>query len=304
MSDFDREIARVAARQHSLVTAADIAKAGGTAKHIQGRIASGRWVKVGNCYRVLGHEVTWPGHVLEAVLSGGDGAVASHRTAAALWGIDGFRPGRPEITIPRGRKFRRSDVRVHTSTDLDRTTPRAVNGVPLTDPARTMLDVARFVSDTRLLRSVESARRAGLVTWTELIETLRRHARRGRPGIRRLRRVIASGAHRDEITDSEFEILVIVLLLEHGFDEPVLHHRVLDGDRLVAEVDLAYPRQKVAMELDGAVHREAEVWERDHEKGNELRLLGWTVLRYTWRMYRDQPDRIVRELRAALRQAG
>src|SRR5690606_28606993 len=122
-----------------------------------------------------------------------------HRAAAALWGFDGVAPGTPEVTVPRGVRFRRTDIRVHSSTDLDRCGARVRDGVPVTDPSRTLLDLARRTSDRRLLMAVESARRSGLSSWEELASTLHAHARRGRPGIRRLRRVIAANAHRDEV---------------------------------------------------------------------------------------------------------
>jgi len=103
---------------------------------------------------------------------------------------------------------------VHESTDLDRCGVRRREGLPVTDPSRTILDLARIVSDARLARTIESARRLRLASWSELIATLAAHARRGRPGIRRLRRVIAANAHRDEITDSDLELMVLALLVE------------------------------------------------------------------------------------------
>jgi very-short-patch-repair endonuclease len=156
----------------------------------------------------------------------------------------------------------------------------------------------------RLARAVEWARREELVTWSSLISTLHRHARRGRPGIRRLRRVIAANAHREEIADSDFELLVLALLREHGLPEPVMHHRVIDGGRFVAEVDLAYPHLRIAIECDGGVHLEQEVWEADHRRGNDLALLGWTVLHFTWERYQARPDAIVAEVQAALASRG
>jgi very-short-patch-repair endonuclease len=139
-----------------------------------------------------------------------------------------------------------------------------------------------------------------LVTWSGLISTLHRHARRGRPGIRRLRRVIAANAHREEIADSDMELLVLALLREHGLPEPAMHHRVLDGGRFVAEVDLAYPHLRIAIECDGGAHLERDVWEADHRRGNDLALLGWTVLRFTWERCQTRPDAIVAEVRAAI----
>ncbi len=256
-------------------------------------------------FRIAGAPLTWEARVLSPILAAGPGAVVSHWTAAALWGFEGFNRGTPEITIPRGRRYRRPDVCCHESTDLDRCGTRRRQGIPLTDPSRTLLDLARFVSDDRLLRAAESARRLRLSSWSEMIAALAKHARRGRPGIRRLRRVIAANAHRDEITDSDFELLVLALLREHGLPEPKLHHVLRGPDgRLVAEIDLAYPLLRIAIELDGGVHREPDVFERDRPRQNGIVLDGWIILRFTWKTFVERPQDIVDEVRAAIRLAG
>jgi hypothetical protein len=164
-----------------------------------------------------------------------------------------------------------------------------------------LLDLARRTSDQALWRAIESARRQRLTTWTELIATLARHARRGRPGIRRLRRVIATHAHREEVTDSDFELLVLALLLEHGLPEPIVHHvlRALDGGHL-AELDLAYPALRIAIELDGGVHMQPATFREDRRRQNAIVLDGWLILRFTWDDFRSRPDHIVREIRAAI----
>jgi very-short-patch-repair endonuclease len=192
-------------------------------------------------------------------------------------------------------------VTVHTSTDLDRCRMVVVDGVPTTDIARTILDIGRKVGDKRLLSAIEWGRRSKATDWSDLIATLAHHARRGRPGIRRLRRVIAANVHRHEITDSDFELLFLALIRDAGLHEPVLHHRVVDVERFVAEVDLAYPLLKIAIELDGSVHLQSAVRERDLPRQNDLVLLGWTVLRFTWRRFVDRPDLVVAEIRAAIR---
>lgn len=118
-----------------------------------------------------------------------------------------------------------------------------------------------------------------------------------------MRRVIAANAHREEITDSDFELLFLSMIREAGLPEPVLHFRVLDDGRFVAEVDLAYPHLKIAIELDGAHHREEEVHERDLPRQNDLVLVGWTVLRFTWRRFTERPEAVVAEIRGAIRAA-
>ena len=304
MSTIDHQLAALAARQHAHLSDTQASDLGLTPKMRASRLRSGRLVRVApGVLRMSGTPITFEAQLMAAVLGGGPGALVSHRSAAPLWKLDGFRPGLVEITVPRGRWHRPRNVIVHESTDLDRTTPRLVNGIPVTPPDRTLLDIALRTSDRRLLAAIDSARRGTLTTWDELASTLARHARRGRPGVSRLRRVITANIEQTEVTDSAFESLVLSLLREHGLPDPVLHHRVLAPDgRFVAEVDLAYPELKLAIELDGAVHLEREVWERDRPRQNQLELLGWTVLRFSWRTFADRPDAIVSEIAAARRQ--
>ena len=307
MSPFSTPIPQlpVFAAQHWLVSREDVRRAGGSHRQAQHRLATGRWELVDDfVYRLVGAPTGWEARVLAPILSIGNGAVASHLCAAVLHEIPGFGQGTPELSIPRGLGHRRPNLRLHTSTDLDRSRSVVINGIPVTSAERTLLDVGRYVGDAHLLRSIEWCRRGESVDWPSLISTLRRHARRGRPGVARLRRVVMANAHRAEITDSDFELLVITLLLEHGLPEPVLHHRVYDGDRFVAEVDLAYPELKIAIELDGKVHLDHAVRERDLPRQNDLVLQGWTVLRFTWTRLRNRPESIVAEVRAARRAAA
>jgi very-short-patch-repair endonuclease len=288
--------------QHWLVSRADVLGAGGSAAQITERLRTGRWVRVDHgVYRPSLAPATWSARVLAPILASRRDAsvLASDHTAAALHGIPGYGRGRPELSTPRGYNLRRPGMRVRTSTDLDRCRIVVVDGIPTTDLARTILDLGRTVGDARVLRAAEWARRERGVTWSDLISTLARHARRGRGGVRRLRRVIVANAHRNEITDSDFELLLLTLMLEHGLPEPVLHHRVMAGDRFVAEVDLAYPALQIAIEADGKVHLENDVRERDLPRQNDLVLSGWTVLRFSWTRFVTRPERIVAEVAQA-----
>jgi very-short-patch-repair endonuclease len=301
MSDLDRALASVASRQRMLLTLDDVYKAGGSRDHVMSRIRGGRWISVDErVYLLAGAPFDWHTRQLASVLSAGPGATTSHLAAARLWGIDGFGTAQVELTIPRGRRYRRSGVRVHESTDLDRCELLVRQGLTVTDPARTMLDLGRYIGVQRLARAVEAARRLELVTWASLSSTLARHARKGRHGTRRLRAVILQNAHREEITDSDLELLVLSLIRDAGLPEPVVHHRVMHGTRFVAEVDLAYPEWHIAIECDGSVHLEHDVRERDLPRQNDLTLVGWTVLRFTWARVRSHPGAVVSEVRSAI----
>ncbi len=302
MGALDDRLLPVFAAQHWLVRTGDVLTHGGTVGDVHRRLHAGRWERVDrSVFHLVGAPAGWHAQVLAPLLSAGGRSLASHYAAAALHGIPGFGQGTPEISIPRGTERRRGGVIVHTSSDLDRCQRVLIEGIPTTDVNRTILDIARRTGDRRLLRSMEWARRDGNASWSSLISTLARHARRGRPGIRRMRRVISAHADREEITDSGFELLFLSLVREVGLPEPVLHLKVLDGGRFVAEVDFGYPHLKIAIELDGRHHLDEAVWELDLPRQNDLVLLGWTVLRFTWRRFTQRPDLVVAEIRAAIR---
>lgn len=301
MSRIDDLLLPTFVAQHGLIAADQVSEAGGQAHHISSRLAAGRWERADECvYRLVGLPTSWRTRLLAPILSAGAPAMASHLSAAVLHGIPGFKPGTAELSVVRGTKFRRPGLRVHTSTDLDRCVRQVVDGIPVTDPARTILDIARVVGDQRLLRCIEWARRNEKTDWPALIATLAAHARRGRPGVQRLRRILLANAHRDEVTDSDLELLALAVMLEHGLPEPELHYRVFDGVRFVAEVDYAFVGPRVAVELDGPAHLEPEVRELDLRKQNDLQLVGWRVLRFTRERLTRSPARFIGEIRTAI----
>lgn len=300
MVDFDRRIAAVAATQHSLIAHADVTACGGNKSHVRDRLRAGRWDPVGRgVSRLAGVPWTYDARVLAGVLSAGPGAVASHLCAARLLGL-GFGTAGPELSIPRGRFHRPEGVRVHQSTDLDRCGVHRIDGIPVTDPARTLLDLGRYIGPNALQRAVEQARRLELVTWSSLIHCLAAHARQGRHGVRRLRLVIENGMPIEEVTDTDSELMALTLIREHGLAVPTLHHQVRDADgELFAELDLAYADRLAALEIDGTVHLDPEVRKRDDARDHELRRRGWIVRRVWWEIPMRQPRlflKIVRDL--------
>jgi predicted transcriptional regulator of viral defense system len=108
--------AHLAATQHGVVSAAQCRELGVTHSTVDRRVSAGAWIREGpGVYRMAGAPRTWHGRVMAAVLAAGPDALASHRTAAHLWGLDGFQaPGRVDVTVPRhARPPRRSGVIVH-----------------------------------------------------------------------------------------------------------------------------------------------------------------------------------------------
>jgi very-short-patch-repair endonuclease len=296
----DSLVAERALAQHGFVTLDQLAGLGATTRMRRSRLAAGRWIKVDRrLIRLAGVPSTWASDLMAAVLAAGGDAVASHRSAAALWELEGSEQGGPEITIPISRTFQRKGIHVHRSTDLDRVEPIGQQGIPTTPVARTLLDLGAVWRRRQVHIAIDDARRRNLVTWDDLLSTLVAHARRGRNGVGTLRAILDD--HLDEVTATEsgLERLVVSVLLEAGLPRPALQYKVKIGGRTF-RVDLAYPDERVAIELDGQHHLRREVWESDHERQNAFVLAGWTVLRFTWRDYMDRRSALVQEIWTAI----
>ncbi len=306
MSDIDRVLAAVALRQHSVITDADVAEAGGGRYHVDARLEAGRWIGVyENVWRLAGAPWTYEGKVFAAVKAAGPGAVASHLCAARLLDM-GFVTALPEISIPRGRNFRPDGVTVHTSCDLDRCETTVRKLIPVTEPARTVLDLGRFIKVKALYKAIEDGRRLELLDWHDVFVCLAKHARKGRHGITRLREAIAIGALNDGITDTDSELVALSLFREYGFPEPTLQHRIFrDDGRTVAKMDFAYLDRKVNFEIDGTAHLDPVQKVKDEARDHELRTFyGWTVRRIWWEIPVHEPRKFVRIVRETLESAA
>jgi very-short-patch-repair endonuclease len=269
-------------------------------------VKAGRWIKVHpGVYRLAGAPWTYEGKVFAAIKAAGEGAVASHLCAARLQGM-GFRTALVEISVPRGTRIRLRGVIVHMSRDLDRCESVYVNHIPVTDPARTALDLARYIDGALLRDAIEDGRRLGQFNWHGLIACLVRHARKGRDGVCRLRTAVAAGAVNDGITDTDSELIALCLIREHGLAEPTLQHRIWSDDgRVVADMDFAYVDDQVNFEIDGPVHLRPEVKAKDDERDHELRTVyHWTVRRIWYEIPLYQPRKFLQIVRDTLRAAS
>lgn len=306
MSSFDKKIAAVAAVQHQIITYADVEAAGGGYKHVATRVAAGRWDFFrDNVYRLAGTPWTYEARVFATVCAAGPGAVASYSCAARLHGM-GFTKAVPEVSIPRGRFHRPDGLRVHTSSDLDRcTTVLRAGCIPVTDPARTVLDLAGTLKlTTNVSKAIEDGRRADLLGWSDVVTVLATHARQGRRGVTRLREAIACGYTENEATDTDSELMALSLFRQHNLAEPVVHHRIYDADgRIAAEIDLAYPDRRTGYEIDGSVHLDPVQKAKDDDRDDYLRTVyGWRIRRIWWEIPMYQPQKFVRIVTATLRE--
>ncbi|MGH9000093.1 MAG: hypothetical protein ACRDY7_11965 [Acidimicrobiia bacterium] len=121
-----------------------------------------------------------------AVLGGPTGTVASHLTAAALWGLCGF-PARPHVTVGTTKSGRSGGAVVHRSA-LGRADVTEAGGLPATSPARTLVDASALVGYERLCDLVDTALYLRLTTADGIRAAMHEaSARPGRAGLGRLR---------------------------------------------------------------------------------------------------------------------
>ncbi|HEY2997171.1 MAG TPA: hypothetical protein VGJ43_01300 [Acidimicrobiales bacterium] len=140
--------------------------------------------------------------------------------------------------------------------------------VPVTGPARTLVDLCAVVDDLEALTALDEIRRRRLATWEELWEALVRHSRRGRRGIARYRRTLEARQGRS-VPDTMFARLFLVMLGEHGLPEPASEHPVTAGGRRY-RLDLAYAGARVAVELDGRGRHTEASFESDRARDSRL----------------------------------
>jgi hypothetical protein len=229
--------------------------------------------------------------VARAVLlsSGVVGAVPSHQTAARVHQIAVPDEDRVQqhVTVTREqRRRRRPDLHFHTrSIGCGEVEKR--EGVPVTSIARTLADLTTSLERTRAVWALDDALRRRLCAKPEIIAVIERW--RGGAGCVSARERLDEA---DGVAESILETAGRLALRDRGVPLPVPQHelRAPDG-ALIARLDGAYLREKVALEFDGAdPHGLPEAIFRDRWRQNGLPELGWTVLRFTWWDVMRDPD--------------
>ena len=250
-------------------------------------------------YRLPGVPETFESRMRARLLAAGDGALYSHRTAAWLWRLLDA-PDHHELSVPRHCRPRAVAATVHRSRDLELAIPGLVRGLPVTGVGRTILDCAGDHGiDLELL--VDAARREHGISRSLLPATVVAHSRSGRPGIQRLRDLVVGL----ELPRSDFERLVARWLRDQDLTGWQMHHRIVVPGFGPVELDFAWPRLRVALELEGCDHRLRDlVHDNDTERQNWITVAGFDVVRTTYRRWVRTPLQVLTELQAALAKAS
>lgn len=294
-------IAQQAGRQHGVISHEQLIEIGVSASAINRRVRCGRLHRLHPGVYAVGHPiVSREGRWLAAVLRGGAGAVLSHRSAAALWGIlRGSERSRVEITTPRSTRSS-SAIHRHTSR-LPRDEITRRRQLPVTTLARTMLDIAAIAGGERMEGAIREAEYLHRFRLSDLETILKRH-----PGARGARTVKScltrlGGGPRGRVR-STMELKFARLLSGTDLPRPRLNALLdLDDGGRPVEADCLWSSQRVIVELDGGeAHRTRVAFEMDKERDRRLQVAGWQVVHLTWRQLLDEPAALLADLRKLL----
>jgi very-short-patch-repair endonuclease len=252
VGDKGSDVSTIAQRQHGHVTRAQLLALGFSARTISYMVARGELIRVhAGVYAVRYRRVEPVARAMAAVLACGQGAVLSHDSAAALWGLRRW-PKTPEVITP--EHVRRPNIHTHRSRTLDISDVRVELNVPTVSAGRAIFDIAARLSDRQLTRITQDARDEGHLHAADLHTLLLRCPR--------LQDLVDPNQNP---TNSGFEDILIPWLNQHRLPIPIINTTV-NGH----QVDALYPEQKVILELDSwPYHKEYPQWRSDRERDAE-----------------------------------
>jgi very-short-patch-repair endonuclease len=291
----DVEVARRAAERWGVLSLDELRDCGLSRDAVSVRVRNGRLHPIHRTVYAVGHaNVPLEGRFLAAVKACGPGAVLSHFSAAALWGLVRWDDRYAEVTVLGTATREHSGLRVHRTRTLAPQDVSRHEAIPVTSPARTLLDLASAVTYRPLRRAVRQAQALHRVNLGELAEVLGRLG--PRRGVRNLARIVATGP---APTRSELEDAVLDLMLRGGLAHPDVNvELVLDGRRVVP--DFRWPAERLVVEADGAAwHDHKLAREDDAERQALLEAHGERVMRITWDQAIARPGETLVRLRAA-----
>jgi len=297
-------ILELASRQHGLIGREQALAHGMTRGQINARVRERRWDIAGRgVYRVPGSVPTWEQRLLTALLVAGPGAVASRRSAAALWRIPGFSRQPVEVTQRRGPSRRNPVKGLHDSRVLPPHQVRTVDAIPTTSPARTIIDLCGCVHPRRAERAMDNALSMGLVSVGDLGRMLGETGTHGRAGIALARRLLSVRTADYVAPASELEALLLAVLEASGIEAPERQGSVGGTQAPVGRVDFVFREARVVVEADSRRHHSS--WldvQADHRRDLLLTAAGWRVIRVNWHQLVEEPRLFAAAVRTVLRQ--
>lgn len=304
----EREVAALGADQRLLVATWQLRALGISPSAVQRAVGSGRLHRYGREVHALVPPAALPPLAAEqAAVLVCRGGVISHRSAAVLWELIELEPGPVSVTLigsDRGRG--RAELDFHRVSELDRRDVRRCRRLPVTAPARTLIDLAALSSTRQTELALDRALTRHLTSRSAIREAIARAPRRA--GIARLRPLL-DPSRRLSVTMSAPEETLRDLLRRGGL--PEFEANVPIGDPHSARPleryrpDAMWREQRVVVEYDGRAHHSgAKATADDRRRDAEMIRAGWTVIRLRAHDLNGRPDQVLVRIAGALARGG
>lgn len=298
----DAVATELAQRQHGAFGRWQLLPRGVDPRTVDRRLVQGYWVVLlPGVYALAGTRDTFERRLWAGWLAVGPGALVSHEAAAEVYGIPNVIRNRVVLTNPHGQHHRLPGVIVHQLNDVLPEHRTSADGLPITTPARTIVDLAAVVHPARVLPIVEGANHQRIASYAEVGVCMTTVARRGKPGIRHLARTLDKLTATKGVTMSKLERLLLELIAGAGLPRPISQFAF--PGRLFTNgcVDAAYLDAKLVIEADGrAWHTRIADVKRDRERDNDAARHGWQTLRLLWEHIAEDPGgtaELIRDVR-------
>ncbi len=297
----DLAVLRLAARQHDVIARAQLVAVGLSDTQVAGRVRRGWLRRVHQGVYAVGRgRLTLHGKWMAAVLAAGEGAVLSHRDAAALWRLLSPASGDIHVTLAaRAGRDRRPGIAIHRSSSLRRHHTTTHEAIPVTTPARTLLDLAEVVPRRTLERATDEAERLRVFDLRALHEVMAES--NGRAGTGLLTALLHEHQAGSTLTRSELEELFLALCRDGEMPPPRVNAWIALDQGDGYEADFLWEPQRLIAEVDGwESHGTRRAFGHDRRRDRRLRLAGYEPLRFTWHEVTEQRLEVQQELRAHL----
>jgi very-short-patch-repair endonuclease len=293
---------RLLSRQCHTITAVQAKDCGATKGAIDAKVRSGAWDRLGvGVYRQAGVAESWEQSLWIAHLTAGPRSTVSHESAAQLHGLRCVRQGVVALTVPKGVHHQIRGACITQSTNLLAAHQMSVRGLPVTTPARTVVDLAGRSEITpaqmdAIVVAAHRDRKASLAAIAAVAAVVRG---RGRPGVRKLDQVFAARSPGEPVPASVLEERLDAVIGLAGLAALATRQHPLPGPT-IGFVDVAFPEARLIAEADGRRWHGQELdMEHDRDRDNQAAALGWLTMRFMHRHLDGDPDGAANQIRAA-----
>ena len=289
----DREIATLARAQHGVVAQRQLAALGLSPRAVSHRAAAGRLHRIHHGVYAVGHVLlTRHGRWMAAVLACGPGSGLCDDDAAALWGIRRSDAARIDVVVPTPGGRSRPGLTIHRRSLLAGELVTE-DGIPVTSPARTLLDLAATLKTDALRRALDRTEILELTDYPTLDAIARAHPNHRGAGL--LRAALATYLA-GTMTRSDLEDLFLSICRRHGLPRPRVNH-----DLAGTEVDFLFVEERVIVEIDSwRYHKARRAFDQDRARDALHLTLGYRTIRFTDRQLDSDPTGVAATLQAAL----